>query len=84
MISQTDKHRNFRSTVGALTYICTNLRVMHEKLHRWACSHCDEAIYAADCEETLVKWGGDECTVFMRCQRCGHQIVKLARTHFFP
>jgi excinuclease ABC subunit A len=81
-ITQKDAaNRNPRSTVGTVTDIYTDLRMVYEKLGVRTCPYCGETISAADCREETEK-AGDEFTVFMYCHRCGQRMEKLTRTHF--
>ncbi|WMJ86905.1 excinuclease ABC subunit UvrA [Anaerocolumna sp. MB42-C2] len=81
LISQIESHKNPRSTVGTLTDIYTDLRMIYEKLGVRVCPHCQEIISAADCKEELEKVDGDY-TVYMYCCKCNYRMVKLTRTHF--
>lgn len=80
-ITQKDANRNPRSTVGTLTDIYTDLRMVYEKLGVRVCPSCGETISAADCKEETEKSDG-EFAVFMYCHRCQHRMDKLTRTHF--
>ena len=80
-IAQTESTKNPRSTVGTLTNIYTDLRMVYEKLGVRACPHCHEVISAAECKEELEKADG-EFTVFMYCSQCNYRMEKLTRTHF--
>lgn len=81
LVSQTDANRNPRSTVGTMTDVYTDLRMVYEKLHVRACPHCGETISSDACEEETEKRGGD-FFVFMRCSVCGQRMPKLTRTQF--
>lgn len=81
VISQTDANRNPRSTVGTLTDLYTDLRMIYEKLGVRTCPFCGQPICAADCRETVEKHGQD-FHVFMDCCRCGRTMDKLTRSHF--
>lgn len=81
LISQTDANRNPRSTVGTLTDVYTDLRMVYEKLAVRACPHCGELISAADCREVTEKID-DEFRVYMDCCACGERMDKLTRTEF--
>lgn len=72
---------NPRSTVGTITDIYTDLRMVYEKLGVRDCPFCGAAISSADCRETVVKHG-DEYQTFMDCCVCGRRMEKLTRTHF--
>lgn len=80
-ISQEDYHKNPRSTVGTLTDIYTDLRMVYEKLSIRKCPACGRLICSADCREELVK-KADGFTVYMYCGCCGHKMEKLTRSHF--
>ncbi|HWR62406.1 MAG TPA: excinuclease ABC subunit UvrA [Clostridia bacterium] len=81
LITQTEANKNPRSTVGTLTDIYTDLRMLYEKLGVRACPNCHEVISAAECKEETEKKDG-EFRVFMYCRRCNHRMEKLTRTHF--
>lgn len=81
MITQTESNKNTRSTVGTLTDIYTDLRMVYEKLGVRICPNCNEVISAAECKEELEKADG-EYTVFMYCSRCNFRMKKLTRTNF--
>jgi excinuclease ABC subunit A len=81
MITQTEANKNPRSTVGTLTDIYTDLRMIYEKLGVRVCPHCNEVISAAECKEELEKVDG-EFTVYMYCSQCNYRMEKLTRTHF--
>lgn len=81
MITQTESNRNPRSTVGTVTDIYTDLRMVYEKLGVRTCPHCGETISAGDCKEETEKTG-DEFNVFMYCNRCQQRMRKLTRTDF--
>lgn len=51
LITQSDANRNPRSTVGTLTDIYTDLRMLYEKLGIRECPHCNKMIGAAHCKE---------------------------------
>lgn len=81
MITQKESNKNTRSTVGTLTDIYTDLRMVFEKLGVRTCPNCHEVISAAECKEELEKADG-EYTVFMYCRRCNFRMKKLTRTNF--
>ncbi|GBF75909.1 excinuclease ABC subunit A [Paenibacillus sp. 598K] len=81
MISQTDTNRNPRSTVGTVTDIYTDLRMIYEKLAVRHCPHCEREVSAADCPERIVKHNGS-WMVYMTCVHCGEEMEKLTRTHY--
>ncbi|MBC5585440.1 excinuclease ABC subunit UvrA [Eggerthella sp. NSJ-70] len=81
LISQTDANRNPRSTVGTVTDVYTDLRMVFEKLHVRTCPHCGVTVSSDACEEETEKRGSD-FLVFMRCSACGQRMPKLTRTQF--
>lgn len=81
MISQHQSNKNPRSTVGTLTNIYTDLRMVYEKLAVRACPSCHEIISAAKCKEETEKIDG-EFKVYMICSACGYKMDKLTRSHF--
>lgn len=81
LITQSEANRNPRSTVGTLTDIYTELRMIFEKLGLRECPHCHTMISAADCKEELEKKDG-EFTVYMYCCHCKTRMQKLTRSHF--
>lgn len=80
-ITQTDSNKNPRSTVGTLTNIYTDLRMVYEKLGVRNCPHCYAMISAAACKEETEKSDG-EFRVYMYCSHCNNRMDKLTRTHF--
>lgn len=80
-ITQSEYHKNPRSSVGTVTNIYTELRMIFEKLHERACPSCGKHIRASECKEELEKTGGD-FKVYMLCSQCGHKMEKLTRSHF--
>lgn len=81
VIPQTDSSKNPRSTVGTVTNLYTDLRMLFEKLGVRRCPHCGAHISAADCLEDTVRQG-DDFLVYMTCHRCGFRMRKLTRTDF--
>ena len=81
LISQTEANRNPRSTVGTMTDVYTDLRMVYEKLSLRRCPFCGELVSAADCKEETEKAGSD-FSVYMYCCACGKRMDKLTRTHF--
>ncbi|MEL7565628.1 MAG: excinuclease ABC subunit UvrA [Dehalobacterium sp.] len=80
-ITQTEANKNPRSTVGTLTDIYTELRMIYEKLGVRVCPHCSKVISAAECKEEVEKSDG-KFKVYMYCKHCNHKMDKLTRTHF--
>ena len=81
LISQTDANRNPRSTVGTVTDVYTDLRMVFEKLHVRTCPHCGATVSSDACEEETEKRGSD-FLAFMRCSACGQRMPQLTRTQF--
>ncbi|MDD3172339.1 MAG: excinuclease ABC subunit UvrA [Herbinix sp.] len=81
LITQTESNKNPRSTVGTLTDIYTDLRMVYEKLGMRECPHCHEVISSAECKEEVEKVNGD-FNVFMYCSQCTYRMEKLTRTHY--
>lgn len=81
LIPQTAVNRSPRSTVGTLTDIYTELRMLFEKLGRRRCPLCGVEICAADSPE-ITERQGDDFLVWMDCPACGGRLRKLTRTDF--
>ena len=81
LVTQTTANRNPRSTVGTLTGIYTDLRMLFEKLHTRACPECGALISAADCREEVQK-EADEYRSYMFCPHCGYKMPKLTMAYF--
>ncbi len=82
MITQGGANRNPRSTVGTVTDIYTDLRMVFEKLHTTTCVHCGKLIQASKCKEVFEKTSPSEFVVSMFCSECGFKMPKLTRSHF--
>lgn len=80
-ITQSSYNRNPRSSIGTVTNIYTNLRMIYEKLSIYTCPHCHKKMDASKCKEEVVKDGTD-FKVFMYCNCCHHKLDKLTRSHF--
>ncbi|MDF2538041.1 MAG: uvrA [Herbinix sp.] len=80
-ISQKDAYSNPRSTVGTMTDIYTDLRMVYEKQGVRRCPYCERIISAADCIEETEKVNED-FHVYMYCSECGKRMDKVTRTHF--
>jgi len=80
-ITQSEYNRNPRSSVGTVTNIYTELRMIYEKLHERTCPSCHEKIRASQCREEVEKVEGD-FRVYMFCSHCNHRMEKLTRGHF--
>ena len=81
LISQTEYNKNPRSTIGTMTDVYTDLRMIYEKLGVRTCPHCGALISAADCREETEKIHGD-FYVYMYCCECGKRMDKITRSHF--
>lgn len=81
MITQIESSKNPRSTVGTLTDIYTDLRMIYEKLGVRVCPHCHTVISAAECKEEVEK-SDEKFQVFMYCNHCNYRMEKVTRTHF--
>ncbi len=80
-ISQSEYSKNPRSSVGTITNIYTDLRMLYEKLHHRQCPNCNSEIISADCKEEFEK-NDSGFKVYMTCNQCGHKMDKLTRTYF--
>lgn len=80
-ISQTYRNRNPRSTVGTVTDIYTELRMIYEKLASRPCDHCGTSFSQDTSPEEIVRTK-DSLTVFTTCPSCKEKLPKLTVTHF--
>ncbi len=82
VITQSEySSKNPRSSVGTVTDIYTDLRMIYEKLSQRICPHCHREITSSDCKEEVEK-SEDKFKVYMYCKHCNHKMDKLTRTHF--
>ncbi|MCL2136767.1 MAG: excinuclease ABC subunit UvrA [Coriobacteriia bacterium] len=81
LISQMTANRNPRSTVGTMTGIYTDLRLIYEKLHTRQCPNCQAMIQASACREETEK-EGDQYKAFTFCSECGERLAKLTSDQF--
>lgn len=81
VITQNSYNRNPRSSLGTITNIYTDLRMIYEKLSVYQCPHCHQLMDASKCKEEVVKKGHD-FIVYMYCDSCHQRIEKLTRSHF--
>lgn len=81
LISQNDANKNPRSTVGTVSDVYTDLRMIYEKLGLRRCPFCGQLISAGDCKEETEKLG-DDFFVYMYCSECGKRMDKITRTHY--
>lgn len=80
-IQQQAYNKNPRSTVGTVTDIYTDLRMLYEKLSTRDCPACGKEFSSADCREETEK-SADDFKVFQYCPHCAQRMEKLTRTHF--
>lgn len=80
-IQQQAYNKNPRSTVGTVTDIYTDLRMLFEKLSTRDCPACGKEFSSAECREETEKTA-DDFKVFQYCPHCNHPMEKLTRTHF--
>ncbi|WP_106450037.1 ATP-binding cassette domain-containing protein [Trichococcus alkaliphilus] len=80
-IQQQAYNKNPRSTVGTVTDIYTDLRMLFEKLSSRRCPACRKDFSSADCREETEKTA-DDFKVFQYCPHCDQRMEKLTRTHF--
>lgn len=81
VISQEEKNNNPRSSLGTVTDIYTDLRMIYEKLGTRTCPSCGARISSADCKEEIEK-GNNEFIVYMYCHKCNHKMNKLTRSYY--
>lgn len=81
LITQKSNQRNPRSTLGTITNIYTDLRMIYEKIGITKCPLCKQEIAQANCKEIVEKHDGD-FEVFMICEHCGKRIPKVTRSYF--
>ena len=81
LITQNDFNKNPRSSLGTITDIYTDLRMIYEKLGNYPCSRCGQMLRAEDCREETEKID-DEFYVYMYCPHCGSRISKQTRSNF--
>ena len=80
-IQQQAYNKNPRSTVGTVTDIYTDLRMLFEKLSTRDCPACGKEFSSAECREE-TETTADDFKVFQYCPHCNHRMEKLTRTHF--
>nr|WP_321292240.1 excinuclease ABC subunit UvrA [uncultured Trichococcus sp.] len=80
-IKQQASNKNPRSTVGTVTDIYTDLRMLFEKLSTRSCPACGKKISSVDCREETEKTA-DDFKVFQYCPHCDQRMEKLTRTYF--
>ncbi|MEQ8198667.1 MAG: ATP-binding cassette domain-containing protein, partial [Clostridiaceae bacterium] len=80
-IMQNENSKNPRSSVGTVTDIYTDFRMIYEKLSKRICPNCSREIISSECKEEVEK-SEDNFKVYMYCSYCNHRMEKLTRTHF--
>ncbi len=81
LIGQEEYNQNPRSTLGTMSDIYTELRMLYEKLGVRECPYCHKMMDYAICQEELIKDGND-FIVYMYCPHCHTRMEKLTRSHF--
>lgn len=81
LIGQEEYNQNPRSTLGTMSDIYSELRMIFEKIGKLACPFCHKEMDYATCKETFEKQGSEYC-VYVTCPHCQTQMEKLTRTHF--
>lgn len=82
IVTQTQVNRNPRSTLGTLTDIYTDLRLIFEKLAEVRCPHCDALLHQDTLSEKLIHETLTEYKVITRCPTCQKEFEKLTRSSF--
>lgn len=72
---------NPRSSLGTLSNIYTDLRMVYEKLSSRRCPICNEWFNQSETSEDTEKLE-DEFKVYTECSHCHSRIEKLTRSHF--
>ncbi len=80
-ISQTYKNRNPRSTLGTVTSLHTQLRMIFEKLSLRRCEHCN-TLFSQDTASEEVIRAHDSSLILCMCPTCKHKVPKLTVSHF--
>nr|WP_207726910.1 excinuclease ABC subunit UvrA [Anaerosolibacter carboniphilus] len=81
IITQNEYNKNPRSSVGTVTDIYTDLRMIYEKLSKRICPNCNREIISSECKEEVEKFK-DNFKVYMYCNHCNYKMEKPTRTHF--
>ena len=81
IITQNEYSKNPRSSVGTVTNIYTDLRMIYEKLSKRVCPKCNKEIISSECKEEVEK-SKDNFKVYMFCNHCNYKMEKLTRTYF--
>ena len=84
-VGQHVTNRNPRSTVGTVTDMYTNMRIIYEKLGERPCPHC-HATMSATLEPvgagSAAEGDAPDYRRYVVCDHCGKQTEKLERGHF--
>ena len=80
-ISQTYKNRNPRSTVGTVTSVYTELRMIFEKISLQKCEHCSNLFPQDATADAMIKTK-DSIQVFSTCPSCKQKVAKLTVSNF--
>lgn len=81
LISSGSGVHNPRSSLGTLSNIYTDLRMIYEKLSIRCCPICHEWFDQSETNEETEK-SEDEFKVYTNCPHCHSRIEKLTRSHF--
>ena len=81
-ITQQSYSQNPRSTLGTVTDLYSDLRMLYEKLGERACPSCGAVVPAYRCKEEVDKHGDGTYTVYRTCCACGTRTPALTSTHF--
>lgn len=77
----TTDSNNPRSTVGTMSDLYTDLRMIYEKVAYYPCPNCGSLIQNAQINEQVEKVN-DTLSITQQCPHCFHEIPRLTRTHF--
>ncbi|MER1999527.1 MAG: excinuclease ABC subunit UvrA [Lysinibacillus sp.] len=80
-ISQHHTNKNPRSTVGTMTNIYTDFRVLYEKISERTCPKCNSYFQQREDEQEAAFVNGENKRL-LKCSVCEEQIEMLTRTHF--
>lgn len=80
-INQHHTNKNPRSTVGTLTNMYTNLRVMFEKIGQRVCASCQQAYSQNEGAQSFENKGGQH-VVLITCPHCQTKEPYYTKAHF--
>lgn len=80
-INQHLTNKNPRSTVGTMTNIYTDLRMVYEKISERPCTNCGTTFSQHEGKEVTDNIHGEYIT-FVHCPKCDEKQLKLTRAHF--